>query len=528
MKTNGMKALLDGNEQLRSLLFPRGYLLTNSEDIDSTAYPFYDLWKCTTVGEFRFFVHPKQKLYIKQAEGFTMALIGHAFNPLNLNEISEETILEKAVELYSKSSLEFAEYFNQWTGLFNLFVFENNSIHLYNDAAGMYMAFYGMHNDKCYCSSHTNLLGDVCGLEFDEYINRLINYKYYSLFGKALPGDLSPYKEFKRLIPNHFAVLKDNQWSVSRFYPINMGKYLNLTYDEIINQSAQIMSQSMQMIYKKWNRAAISLTGGCDSKTTLSCTNGVYDNYKYFSYISTESESVDAEAAAKICEMLNIEHKIYSISNDDKVYDDIDALRKIMEYNSGSIGKSNSNDVRKRAFFNQLDDFDVEVKSWVSEIVRAYYCKRFLKKSFPKKLTSRYATLIYKVFITNRKLIRDTDKVFKNFLEKYYTDNSFEKIPWYDLFFWEFRMSSWNGLVITGEQHISYDIAIPYNNREFLSLMLSTPLEKRIKDEPHFDIMKKMNENIADCGISVVNVKHTNKRAHLERLYLDISSKLPF
>lgn len=522
-----VKKLLDEREDLRELLFPRGYLLTD-DNINVEKYPFYGLWCYREIGNYKFLVHPKQKLTIKEFDGITFALVGHALNSFCEQEYSEEALLIKAAELYKKSETDFTEYFNCWTGVFNLFVFEGASIRLYNDAAGMYMAFYGQHNGKLYCSSHTNLLGDVCKIEQDEYIKRLVSYRFYHLFGKTLPGDLSPYKAFVRLVPNHFALFKENNWTVSRFFPSNDYSLSQLPYDELVEKAAEILSGCMQMTYKKWSRPAISLTGGCDSKTTLSCTNGVYDKYKYFSYISSDSEKVDALAAAKICDMLGVSHKIYEIPNEDSKYADLDKLRIIMEYNSGSIGKSNSNDVRKRAFFSQIDDFDVEVKSWVSEVGRAYYHKRFAKSKFPQKLTPRYATSLYKVFITNRKLVRDTDKVFAEFLRKYYSDGSFDKIPWYDLFFWEFRVSSWNGLVITGEQHISYDIAIPYNNRMLLNYLISTPIEKRIKDEPHRDIMRKMNNDIADCGISVVNVKHTDKRAKFEKLYLAVSSKLPF
>jgi hypothetical protein len=89
-------------------------------------------------------------------------------------------------------------------------------------------------------------------------------------------------------------------------------------------------------------------------------------------------------------------------------------------------------------------------------------------------------------------------------------------------------MSSWNGPVITAEHHISYEITIPYNNRYLLDLMLSTPIEYRINDKIHKDIMKLKNDKIANCNISVVNAKHTKKRAFLERLYLTIFSKIRF
>ena len=529
MKNNAIKAMLDEKEDLRALLFPRGFLMTNDSQIEKEQYPFYGMWNWESVCGYSFLVHPKQKLHLSKQDDLTLALVGHAFDPVSSeSEYSEEKMLETARLLYKKDSDEFERYFNQWTGLFALFIFEEGTFRVYGDAAGMYTVFYGTHNGKIYCASHTNLLGDVCGLSFDAYINRLINYRFYSLFGKALPGDLSPYKAFKRLIPNHFAQYHKDGWCVTRFFPKEGNALLDVPYDALIDTAAQILSQSMKLIHKKWDRAAVSMTGGCDSKTTLSCTNGVYDQYTYFSYTSSDSENVDAEAARDICKLLNIPHRIYTISQRDEDYQDIESLRVIMEYNSGSIGKNNANDVRKRAFFLGIDDFDVEVKSWVSEVGRAYYHKRFAKKRFPKKLTPRYATCLYKVFLTDRKLVKETNLVFAEYLQKYYSDDSFERIPWYDLFFWEFRMSSWNGLVITGEQQIAYDIAIPYNNRMLLQALLSMPVEKRIKDEPHWDIMKKMNPEIADCNISVVNVKHTNRRAKLERLYLEVCSRIPF
>lgn len=343
-----------------------------------------------------------------------------------------------------------------------------------------------------------------------------------------MPGDITPYSEFKRVIPNHYILYDGHDFAKKRFF-IKKDDFINeLPYDEIVRKCAEILSSSMNLISQKWAKPAISLTGGCDSKTTLSCSNGLYNKYKYFSYSSSKAEEVDAEAASKICSMLGLKHIKYRISNNDDDYINLKVIAKIMEYNCGSIGKNNSNDIRKRAFFIACEDFDVEVKSWVSEVARAYYHKRFNKRKFPKKITAKYATNLYKVFITNRKLVRKTDEIFADFLSTYYSSEDFKEREWYDLFFWEFRMSSWNGLVITGEHQISYDITIPYNNRYLLDMMLSTPIEYRINDKIHKDIMKLKNEKIADCNISVVNVKHTKNRANVEKLYLTLFSKIRF
>ena len=60
------------------------------------------------------------------------------------------------------------------------------------------------------------------------------------------------------------------------------------------------------------------------------------------------------------------------------------------------------NDVRKRLFFLNTPDFDVEVKSWVSEIGRANYYKKFGLKKMPTQLSPRQMTSMYKFFTYNR------------------------------------------------------------------------------------------------------------------------------
>ena len=89
-------------------------------------------------------------------------------------------------------------------------------------------------------------------------------------------------------------------------------------------------------------------------------------------------------------------------------------------------------------------------------------------------------------------------------------------------------MASWNALVITGEHRYSFDITIPYNNRKILCLLLSAPLQDRIKDTIYSGIRTLMNPAIDQTGISVVNLKHTKMREKFENIYFLLHSKVPF
>jgi hypothetical protein len=519
-----LKSVLDKNIDLQKFLYIRGFLITN-DNINITDYPFYNNWNSYCMCNYNFYIHKEQKCYFHNEDDVIFALIGHAYNPFS-SDYNENIILKKIAAVYKSSKEEFFNVISELTGIFAFIVIEKDNITFFNDATGMQVVFYGTNKDCIYISSHSKLIGDILNLEASDYVKRLTSYKFYKLFGRMLPGDISPYDDFFRVIPNFYVTFEKEKFFTNRFPDITLNK--TLTYEELIDKISSLISKNMELISAKWKKPAISLTGGCDSKTTLACTQGLYDKFSYFSYDSQESERIDAQAAKKICDMLNINHVLYYISRNNEDFESFNIFEKILEYNCGCIGKNNKNDIRKRIFFTENFQFDIEVKSWVSEIGRAYYHKRFKKKKFPKKITPRYLSSLYKVFFHNRKLLHQTDKIFSDFLAKYYNDEIFNTIPWYDIIFWEYRVGAWNGLVISGEHNLSFNITIPYNNRKLLLLFLSTPLNKRISDDVHKDIMKQKNEKIFYSGISVTNVKHTQNRARLERLYLDVQSKIPF
>ena len=525
MDYTDIKRLTDQNKLMRDKIYARGFYLTN-DFVDDEAYPFYGCWQLTEWRNFKLLVHPKQNFHLNETNGRFMCLIGHAYDPFNMAS-DESVILKKLNRLFAENKSECLEKFNDLTGIFTLICIEDGKVYLVGDPAGMQTTFYSMKDDKIYISSHTKLLGDTLGLSMDPYVKELVGYKFFRLLGNSLPGDLTPYKRVKRLVPNHYVLFKQpGVIKIKRFYTPAM---LQQSEEELAAEAAEIMHSNLQLNDEKWEKPAISLTGGCDSKTTLACANGLYDRFGYFSYISSEAERVDAEAAQNIGKALGLRHTIYNIPNRDEEMDGVQTASDILFWNTGGIRRSNPNDVRKRVFFADTEDFDVEVKSWASEIGRAYYSKRFHgRKNFGDSPTPRKCTTLYKFFLHNRKLVRETDEVFAKYLKRYFRQDTEHPVPWQEQFFWEFRMPSWNGLVITGEHRYSFDITIPYNNRRLLNILLSAPIDARINDSLYKTIRQLMNPAIDNTGISVTNLLHTEKREKAENLYYMIHSKLPF
>lgn len=522
-----VRDILDKNKDLRQFLFIRGFLITTSKNYDLQDFPFYGNWYCSTIGQYHILTHKSQNLYIYRQGNDAIFLIGHCLNPFDSLH-NENEILEK-IYANSNSSEGMLDYLNQLTGSFLLGIIRGEKLDFLSDASGMLFSCYGKVGEDLYISSHAQLIGDLCGLQKGQYILRLEKYKYFYKYGLFFPGDLTQYDELKRVLQNHVMSFDGHEFSYRRFYPCSDLKQVETQaeYEQLIEQTSTIIKNTVALAIKKWDNLALSMTGGMDSKTTLACANGMYDKLQFYSYVSMEGDKIDAEAAHKIASEIGIEHSIYTISTKDEDFEDIEAYRTLIQHNNGGY-IINKNDVRKRHYFASKGLFDVEIKSWISEIARANYYKKFGVKKMPQHLSPRHMTSMYKIFTIQRKLAKETDHKFAEFIKKTAFHNFPNGYDESDMYLWEFRYSAWGGMVITSEHSFSNEIFIPYNNRLLLDCMLRAPMKHRISDKFHEDIIKHANQKIHDCGITITNWNETKKRMYVEKLYFKLHSMFSF
>lgn len=518
-----IKTILKNREDLRQYLFIRGYLITSNKNHSLKEFPFYGNWNSVDIGRYRIIVHKKQTLHVKEVEDTTFFIIGHCVNPFD-NVFDENVLLENICQK-KQDKKALLDYINELTGSFLIGAINGDKISFIGDAAGMLFGCYGNINDYIYISSHAQLVDDLCSLTKSDYIKDLEKYKYFYKYGLFFPGDLTQFQELKRILQNHVTHFDGKCFSIKRFYPCAEIKETanDEEYKNLVNNVAEIMYSTIKLALDKWDNVALSMTGGMDSKTTLACANGLYKDLRFYSYISMAGDERDAISAHKIASQLGIKHQIYNISERDEDFQDLETIKYILEHNNGGY-KLNNNDLRKRIYLSQLNEFEVEIKSWVSEIARANYYKKFGLKKMPKQLSPRNMTSMYKIFTTQRKLAKQTDEKFKEFINKTDYHKIHKGFDESDMYLWEFRYSAWGGMVITNEHSYSSTIFIPYNNRKLLTLMLQAPIKKRITDEFHEDIIKRSNKKVFDCGITITNWNETKKRMWFEKLYFKLHS----
>lgn len=515
METEQIRFIVESNDYAKRKLFYKGFVLTNDQSVDSNDYPFYGKWIKTILhNDIYVLSHPDLKIQVVRSyDGVCACLIGHAYNPIS-GVYTEENILKSILSTQSDDDL--FDCINELTGVYCLALVSRENCRILNDPVGLQTVFYSSCNSHFYISSHSNLLGDLLGLQVSSYVARLKKASTFHYFGNQLPGNITQFSEVFRLNPNHFLTCSEQCFQKRFYYP----KCLQLTQDEICDYLIELMKSTMNIIAQKWEKPAISLTGGCDSKTTLACAKDVWDKFEYFSYNSQKNEVPDMEAADAICKALSLQLIKYHIPYSDDAFKDIEPIRAILLWNGGDIRFNNANDVRKRIFLDNVCDFDIEVKSWVSEIGRSRYTKHYDGRiNFGKKPNPRTCTTFYKFLFFDRILVNQTDHVFKDYLKQYFESDPNNPIPWQDQFYWEWHWPSRDGITLTCEHLFSNDITVPYNNRKILELLLSMPEKDRISDKIYYEIRQRMEPRIDKAYFNVVDANHTTRRAKLENLY---------
>lgn len=520
-------SMIEKKPELQKYLFVRGFMLSNRNDLKLDEFPFFNQWNRQEICEGYFaYTHKLQSVHSVEINGNVFFIFGHAYNPFTM-ETDENKILQRIGEAYGTE--DYQDRIDEITGVFVIGSVADGKVSFQVDPSGMQSACYANIDGEFYLSSHSQLIGDLCGLSMCALAKELTEYRwYYRVMGPYLPGDMTQFDGVKRVVPNIEYTYASNSVSHRRFYPLrDLAEVKNEEeYNEVITYAADILKNGMRLVASKWNKPYISLTGGIDSNTTFAAANGVYDKFKAFSYISAEKETIDADAAKKIADKFNVEHILYEIPQTSDGLNNFDEFKAIIDHNNGYIAAGKDNEYRKRVYLIENLDCDVEVKSWVSETIRAYWYKHYGRKSMPK-LSPKLFRNLYKIFILNRPLAHKIDKVFKTYIDEFEYAKIPSQYPPADMHYNEVTWGSWGGLNIS-EMKIYSDITFIYNNRKFLDALFRVPLDRRISDRHHLDMKKYLNKELYDMNIRVVNMKETSSRARMLNLIFTVNSILPF
>lgn len=513
---NDIKAVLDKDAKYRSFLFKRGYLITDKDLTDTDGYPFYGLWNTHKVGTYNILVHREQDFSICSDGDLTALMIGHAYDPFLMKHEDEE-ILRDCLEAYKESRDAYFDKINSISGMHLILVFEGDSFTAVQDCGGMRSCYFGKADNSIYVTSHPQLVADLCGLSFDPDVELLFSKKFYTIGTRYMPGNITPYRELKRLGANTYLNF-DGDFQIIRFYPTRPVREIGKDeYDKTIEEIGRLLHNNIELCTRKWHKPAISLSGGMDSKTTLACANGLYDKFYYYSFHAKSQEKVDASAAKNLCDRIGVTHNTYPIPEDNAEVEDFDFLKKMLNHNTSYVSRPDDHEARKFIYMSRVHDFDVELKSWISEIGRAFWSRKY-GLELPKKLNERHFSIFQKRYFGSPYLLRWADRIHRDFLREIDLVESPFNFEHQDMFYWEVRFASWGTMVESMHDFFNL-VTMPFNNRKLMELFLQFPHDMRKTDTVHEMVIEKMNKEINDSGIAVHNKYLGGKRIILEHIY---------
>lgn len=512
-----IKSVLDNSFKYRDLLFRRGYLFTDKPIYDTDKYPFYNLWKKYNIGRYFLYIQQQQTVYTASDNDVYTMIIGHAYNPFDM-QCDETEICRDLISAYKKSFEAYFDKVSELTGLHVIILVDGEKVIACQDACSLTGCYFGKINDTMYITEHPQLVADLCDLKINAKVEKLIKSKCYNIGNRHLPGNVTPYDEIKRLGANTY-VSYETEFEIKRFYPIAAHPEFNSDEEKNdgIKRIGDLIHNGIECCAKKWDRCTISLSGGTDSKTTLACANGLYDKFSYFSFYSKPQELVDADGAKKICDNLGLEHTLYNIPTENSEIEGFDIIKCILQHSTSYFKNLADNEIRKYAFLHNLDAYDIELKSWASEVARVFFERKYEIK-MPKRLNERHCSIFQTRFFGHPFLLRWCDKEYFRFLREIGLSKPLYNFEHTDLLYWEVRMGCW-GVSVVSSQQLYHRTTMPMNNRKILELFLSFPHEERKSDSVHKRVMKYKNKKVVDSKVEIANLYFHGYRILMEKLF---------
>ena len=516
IRTSEIKKELDANPKYREMLFRRGYLLTDGS-FDLDAYPFYGLWTRSGFDRYSLLVQKEQTHYIQCVDGVSAAIIGHAYNPFDMTYDENKLCLD-LIAAYRNGTPAFFDKVSEFSGLHVILLADGEKLIACQDACGLTGCFFGKIDGVTCVAEHSQLLADLFSLKMDPKVEKLVQSKCYNIGNRHLPGNMTPYQEIKRLGGNTYLQVQDG-FQVKRFYPTapHPEFVTDAEKEAGIAQIGTLIHNGIDCCTRKWDRCAISLSGGTDSKTTLACANGLYDRFSFFSFHSKPQELVDAMGAKKICEDLGLEHTLYHIPTENAELPGFDTVKTILNHNTAYFVNLADNEIRKYLYLHDLDAYDIELKSWASETTRVFFERKYQLK-MPKTLNERHCSIFQTRFFGHPGLLRWADREYYRFLREIGLEKPLFNFEHTDLIYWEIRMGCW-GVSVISSQQLYHRMTMPMNNRKILELFLSFPHDERKTDSVHKRIMAYENRAVLDAHVEIQNLYFHGYRIWMEKLF---------
>jgi hypothetical protein len=389
-------------------------------------------------------------------------------------ETPERTV-ECLAEAWSVSQDVLADWLEQCGGSFVLVAYRGDGVEVFLDATGSIGVCYAEAEGEVVAASHPNLLAELFQFRQSALAGFWLNHPAADRGGSYFPGVRTAFDEVRLLTPNTALSLPSG--AVIRFYP--RAELCERPLDEVVAAVVPMLHRQVAWIADR-AALAVSLSGGLDTRVTLSAMRSVIPQCLCFTYSGGGNQvlTTDMEVATRLAKGFGLRHLPITIDSEPPPQWFLDVWQR-------THGDSQRDTHLVYAYCSELCGRYIHVRSNVMEVARGFYTKNRVNRQ-PQ----------FDAYKLSRLFRNATADEFTPYFQEFidvtgFTPAALMGYHYTDLFYWEHRLGAWlSGLLRAARlDHFTFTL---YNCRAVLETLIARPLDERIAADAMFALIREM------------------------------------
>ncbi|MGB5160114.1 MAG: hypothetical protein WBQ27_03210 [Thermoanaerobaculia bacterium] len=287
-----------------SLLFRRQFVASKKQ----LSVPLS--WEMIPVGNILVHAHPELNIAVASGKHAQIVILGDVFDPHSI-EFGNQDIAQRLVERIVGFE-DFETHSKSLSGRWACFVAIGGQVRIYPDAGATHTVYYTAaveNDDEMFLGTQPGVLLEYCGIKKDpELISQYDNYAWIGWW----PGAVTPYKNVKKLLANHYLDL--NTLESGRFWPKSDLGSLGLR--EAAKEIAVLTQNTIRSIAKR-SPVYLCLTGGWDSRMLFACSDFDNPDIHFLSYRFPMMDHHDIAIPEELAKRSNSVLRILELNDQD-------------------------------------------------------------------------------------------------------------------------------------------------------------------------------------------------------------------
>lgn len=469
------------------IVYKGGFLLARSGAEMLTALPDGERavghWATRRVGSYQLHFDPMFPCNEAAFGDAGIVCLGHICDVVRAD--GPEQTVGYLARAYALSQDALVDRLSDCGGTFVVFAYRRTEVEVFLDATGTVGVCYTSTNDAVTVGSHPNLLAELFGFRPSALAEYWLRHPSVDLGGRYFPGLKTAFDEVRVLTPN--TMLRLPSGDVARIYPRQEIRERPL--EEIVASVVPALRRQVEWLSSR-ARLAVSLSGGLDTRVTLSAMRPVAHDCLFFTYNVWDNpvHTMDLAIAAELSDALGLRHTPIVVSRDEQPPEWF-----LEDWRRTHVTNEEERDL-VHAYCVHLGGSYIHVRSNVLEVTRGFYTKNPLNR--------KHEFDAYKLArLFRNATANEFTQYFEEFIEvTSFRPTSMQNYHYTDLFYWEHRLGSWlAGLLrATRADHHTF---ILYNCRRVIETMIARPLEERISADVMFGLMREMWPDVLSVPI---------------------------